>query len=81
MHSFTIHFQIISVCSEVFVEHNVCYAKVKEVSSFSSSLVPLAHEAFPNNKKLKRACIESFLHFVTLGSQNPRSSCDTYFIA
>ena len=69
--SFIVHFKTISACSKVFVEYIIGFGELEEVSSSSSSsrhLVPLDLEASPNTKKLKRACIESFQHFETLGS-------------
>ena len=72
-------FKKISVCFKVFVECIVCFGGLKEASSFQ--LVPLTHETSPNTNKLKRACVESFRHFNTLSSRNPRSFGDTNFIA
>jgi hypothetical protein len=44
----------ICACSKVFVECINCFNEFEEASS-SLQLVPLAHGASPNNKKLKRA--------------------------
>ena len=57
--SFTIHLKIISACSEVFVEHKVCYGELKEASS-SLQLVPLTHEASPNNKNWREFALVVF---------------------
>ena len=72
-------FKKIRVCSKVFVECIVYFGELKEASSFQS--VSLTHEASPHTDKLKRACIESFQHFDTLSSRNPRSSGGTNFKA
>ena len=60
----------------------ICLGELEESSSSTSfvQLAPLTLEAFPNTKKLKRASIESFEQFDTLGSLNPRYSSGTYFI-
>jgi hypothetical protein len=80
--SFTIPFNKISACSKVFVECILYLGELKEAFS-SLQLTPLPPEVSPTTKKLrklKRACIESFQHSDTLGSQNPRSSSGTNFI-
>ena len=43
----------------------------KEATSFQVPTNIL--EAYPNTKKLKRACNKTFLHFGTLDSENPNS--------
>ena len=66
--SFIIHVKRISACYKVFVECILCFSELEEVSSSFES-EPLTLEASYNNtKKLKRACIERFQHFDTLGS-------------
>ena len=67
--SITVRFKRICACFEVFVE-----------VAFSFQFASLTPETSPNTKKLKRARIESFWHFDTLGSQNPRSYGDIDFI-
>ena len=67
--SFTVRFKRICACFEVFVE-----------VAFSFEFASLTPETSPNTKKLKRARIESFRHFDTLGSRNPRSYGDIDFI-
>ena len=65
----------------MLVECIICFGDLQEASSSPFQSVPLTLEAFPNTKKLKRACIESFRHFDTLGSINPKSFGGTNFIA
>ena len=79
----SIHFKRISACSKVFVECKTCFGEFEEASSSSSSLelAPLDRAAYPNTKKLKRACIKSLRHFATLGSRNPQFFDATNFIA
>ena len=74
MLTLTVYFKQISACSEVFVEGLICYGELKDVfphPSFQSA--SLSPKASPSTKKLRRACTESFRHFDTLDSQNPRS--------
>ena len=79
--SFSRPFKKTIVCSKVFAKSMIGFVELVETSSSSSSLAtPLALEASPTNKKLKRTCIESFWRFDTLNSQNPKSYGETNVI-
>lgn len=57
----------------------VCVFKVFVFFYFFSVIV-IRSKTFLNAGKLKRACIENLLHFVTLGSQIRRFYGDTRFM-
>ena len=65
----------------MLLECIICFGELEEIFSSTLQLAALTLKASPSTKKLRRACIESFRHFDTLGSQISRFSSDIDFVA